>query len=360
MEEARKLEEDYDEKLKMEEDEIRAKDREERIKARDQAKELRSQRFMERELKSSYLKSRVSSNKLLKDFEIVLHFFPFLEFQYDSDEEEKMVTRDPSYNPGRVQTNVKNESDPEEEEEEDDYEDDRDSGNERYSSSSRSRTNFTNALLRVGTKSTKDSSLDKPVRKGPGLLLEAAGRSLAQRAGGSTQSYKSGTGGSSILSGGSTIGGLSFGLASSKISFGLYRGDLPVDHASYIKPKSENTSPSNNDLGADKEENESRLGKASDNTRQKVFSNWGGEFFKKNLDYRANTNKILEKMNLTSKSNGDNSSNNSASGSSGNSSSWMKSASSGSTGSSKRPFEQDNSTNSPSKKLKSSFLNSYS
>jgi len=337
MEEARKLEEDYDEKLKMEEDEIRAKDREERIKARDQAKELRSQRFMERELKSSYLKSR-----------------------YDSDEEEKMVTRDPSYNPGRVQTNVKNESDPEEEEEEDDYEDDRDSGNERYSSSSRSRTNFTNALLRVGTKSTKDSSLDKPVRKGPGLLLEAAGRSLAQRAGGSTQSYKSGTGGSSILSGGSTIGGLSFGLASSKISFGLYRGDLPVDHASYIKPKSENTSPSNNDLGADKEENESRLGKASDNTRQKVFSNWGGEFFKKNLDYRANTNKILEKMNLTSKSNGDNSSNNSASGSSGNSSSWMKSASSGSTGSSKRPFEQDNSTNSPSKKLKSSFLNSYS
>ena len=30
----------------------------------------------------------------------------------------------------------------------------------------------------------------------------------------------------------------------------------------------------------------------------RVFSNWGGEFFKKNLDYRANTNKILEKMNL--------------------------------------------------------------
>ena len=32
---------------------------------------------------------------------------------------------------------------------------------------------------------------------------------------------------------------------------------------------------------------------------KKAFSNWGGEFFKKNLDYRANTNKILEKMNLT-------------------------------------------------------------
>ena len=266
-----------------------------------------------------------------------------------------MVTRDPSYNPGRVQP-IKNESD-EEEEDDDDDDYDRDSGNERYSSS-RSRTNFTNALLRVGTKSTKDSSLDKPVRKGPGLLLEAAGRSLAQRAGGSNQSYKSGTGGSSILSGGATIGGLSFGLASSKISFGLYRGDLPVDHGSYTKNKSENTSPSNNDgLGADKEENESRLGKASDNTRQKVFSNWGGEFFKKNLDYRANTNKILEKMNLTGKSNGDSTGNSSsASGSTASGSSWMKSAS---TGGSKRPLEQD-SNNSPSKKLKSSFLNSYS
>jgi hypothetical protein len=30
----------------------------------------------------------------------------------------------------------------------------------------------------------------------------------------------------------------------------------------------------------------------------RVFTNWGGDFFKKNLDYRANTNKILEKMNL--------------------------------------------------------------
>ena len=55
------MEEAYDEKLKMEEEEARAKDREERIKARDQAKELRSQRVMERELKSSYLRSRVST-----------------------------------------------------------------------------------------------------------------------------------------------------------------------------------------------------------------------------------------------------------------------------------------------------------
>jgi hypothetical protein len=30
-----------------------------------------------------------------------------------------------------------------------------------------------------------------------------------------------------------------------------------------------------------------------------VFTNWGGDFFKKNLDFRANTNKILEKMQLS-------------------------------------------------------------
>ena len=33
---------------------------------------------------------------------------------------------------------------------------------------------------------------------------------------------------------------------------------------------------------------------------KRVFSNWGGAFFKKNLDYRANTNKILEKMTMAS------------------------------------------------------------
>ena len=59
------MEEEYDEKLKIEEEEAREKAREERIKARDAMKELRSQRVFERELKSSYLKSRVSDNKLL-------------------------------------------------------------------------------------------------------------------------------------------------------------------------------------------------------------------------------------------------------------------------------------------------------
>lgn len=222
----------------------------------------------------------------------------------------------------------------------------------KYTSSTKSssRTNFTNALLRVGTKSTKDSSLDKPVRKGAGLLLEAAGRSLLQKAGGgSTQSYKLGSGGSSMLSSGATIGGLSFGLASSKISFGLYGGHLPVDHGSYTKPKSGETSPTGNESTEAAEADGGGRSKASDSmTRQKVFSNWGGEFFKKNLDYRANTNKILEKMNLGgTKSNGDNQ----ASSSSG-FRSMAKAESSKRTAS--------DSASSPAKKLKTSFLNSYS
>ena len=86
--------------------------------------------------------------------------------------------------------------------------------------------------------------------------------------------------------------------------------------------------------------------------RQKVFSNWGGEFFKKNLDYRANTNKILEKMNLNNKaSNGDSAGSATSSSSSGFKSLARESA--------KRPM--DSSDSSPAKKFKtSSFLNSYS
>ena len=182
--------------------------------------------------------------------------------QYDSDEEEKYVTRDPSYQPASEVSGSR----PKRKRNaavvgSDDDEDDIDSGDsfeealegspggKRDSSSNskaNSRTNFTNALLRVGTKSTKDSSLDKPVRKGPGLLLEAAGRSLLQKASaGQNTGNKSGTSSNSssnLLSGGATIGGLSFGLASSKISFGLYGGHLPVDHATYTtNPKSRGT-----------------------------------------------------------------------------------------------------------------------
>ena len=107
----------------------------------------------------------------------------------------------------------------------------------------------------------------------------------------------------------------------------------------------------------------------SDSARQKVFSNWGGEFFKKNLDYRANTNKILEKMNLSNKSNGNESSGGTVGTGTGSSSgfmSMMKGSSAGGGGAppgssaTKRPFESSEASNSPTKRLKSSFLNSYS
>lgn len=58
MEEARKLEEAYDEKLRFERDE-ETDEREERVKAREAMKELRAQRALERDIKSVYNKSRV-------------------------------------------------------------------------------------------------------------------------------------------------------------------------------------------------------------------------------------------------------------------------------------------------------------
>ena len=168
------------------------------------------------------------------------HVFFF--HKYDSDQDEKPLKprtreRDRDYLP-----KTRDSDEDEEESKDSNYSDDDDG----RPSKSFARTNFTNALLKAGTKSTKDSSLDKPVRKTPGLLLEAAGRSLLNKAGGgSTLNYKSG--GSSILSGGATSGGLSFGLVSSKISFGLYGGHLPVDHGSYTKPKDEDNSDSRSD-----------------------------------------------------------------------------------------------------------------
>ena len=171
--------------------------------------------------------------------------------QYDSDEEERYVTRDPSYQPGsKVSPGKQSSAILGSDDEEDSRDSLPSSGTETGTGSSKrdssgskanARTNFTNALLKVGTKSTKDSSLDKPVRKGPGLLLEAAGRSLLQKASAGQTGNKSGSSSNSssnLLSGGATIGGLSFGLASSKISFGLYGGHLPVDHGEYTKPKS--------------------------------------------------------------------------------------------------------------------------
>lgn len=184
--------------------------------------------------------------------------------------------------------------------------------NSRESRVRQAKSNFTNALLRAGTKSTKDVALDKPVRKMPGLLLETAGRSLMQKRATHEESSSS-----AALS--KTVGGLSFGLVSSKISFGLYDGHLPIDHSSYTKSSDDGESDSDRGSieptttstmstlaairGSDPVRPVSGLGGAAISnlggaSTKKVFSNWGGEFFKKNLDYRANTNKILEKMNL--------------------------------------------------------------
>ena len=228
--------------------------------------------------------------------------------------------------------------------------------------------NIANALLKVGTKSIKDVSLDKPVRKSPGLLLETAGRSLLQRRNVPTDSDVNPSNGSGQV-------GLTFGLCSAKISFGLYGGHLDIGQSganplnapmnsstveishsdkklSDIGPTKhviikngnrefesapiavrDEVSSSPKNIGLINLSNRdhnlstakiaitsplSKFGQLSgtklvignsnleaQNTQsapqtKKAFSNWGGEFFKKNLDYRANTNKILEKMNLTS------------------------------------------------------------
>jgi len=96
-------------------------------------------------------------------------------------------------------------------------------------------------------------------------------------------------------------------LSSSKLSFGLYDGHLPIDHCSYTKslPFDEDIKPerNSNQLTLTTAFPEPSQTKPSDSlsgisATKKVFSNWGGDFFRKNLDYRANTNKILEKMNL--------------------------------------------------------------
>ena len=177
-------------------------------------------------------------------------------------------------------------TDDEEEEGEVEEGDRKKSQHERKSRRDSARSTFANALLKAGTKSTKDSSLDKPIRKSAGLLLETAGRSLLQKSAKSTNK----------LSSGHHLPMNSQPKSATKLSFGLYGGHLAVDHGSYSKS------------GGSDSDGDS-LGSATainllDKPPKKVFSNWGGEFFKKNLDYRANTNKILEKMNLGSSNNG--------------------------------------------------------
>jgi len=224
---------------------------------------------------------------------------------------------------------------------------------ERRASKDQQRSNFSSALLRVGTKSTKDVQLDKPLRKTPGGLLETAGRSLLQRSASHNRPSPAG-GGSLPTGGGSSLigagvssapgpsglsGGLGFGLGASsglldlasasavsspsaKLSFGLYGGHLSVGQgggggkggpskvgvADTSAPAS--SAVAGGSAGSDSDGADS-LGSAGGTGGYKdapgggpkggggrVFTNWGGEFFKKNLDYRANTNKILEKMNL--------------------------------------------------------------
>jgi len=155
-----------------------------------------------------------------------------------------------------------------------------------YKSSS-AKTMFSNALIRAGTKSTKDSSLerekqksfkeilsDKPVvRKTPGLLLQTAGKGLLNK----TKEVSKENGETEMI----------LSRPSSGISFGLWGGHLPVE-PSII---SNSLSSSYDDKPLSVISNDKK-----DKSAKKVFSNWGGDFFKKNLDFRANTNRILEKL----------------------------------------------------------------
>ena len=158
--------------------------------------------------------------------------------------------------------------------------------------SSTTRTIFSNALIRAGTKSTKDSSLEKEkqksikeivekpvVRKTPGLLLQSAGVGLLNKAKEKESPEETGDGLSTELS--------SFRRGSG-ISFGLWGGHLPVEQSIISSSLSSNYDDKPGDalLIEDKKAESAK----------KVFSNWGGDFFKKNLDFRANTNRILEKL----------------------------------------------------------------
>ena len=54
------MEEEYDEKLRLEREKLEESSREERIKAREAIRELRAQRAYERDMKSTIQRSRVS------------------------------------------------------------------------------------------------------------------------------------------------------------------------------------------------------------------------------------------------------------------------------------------------------------
>ena len=163
--------------------------------------------------------------------------------------------------------------------------------------SSTTRTIFSNALIRAGTKSTKDSSLekekqksmkelaDKPlVRKTPGLLLQSAGVGLLNKV-----KEKEGV---AVEAGGhpGTAASLVTPRRGSGISFGLWGGTLSVEQSVISSSLTHSYDDKPGDPGGLLSEDK------KEGATKKVFSNWGGDFFKKNLDFRANTNRILEKL----------------------------------------------------------------
>lgn len=209
------------------------------------------------------------------------------------------------------------------------------------------RASFATALLKAGTKSTRDSNLEKtggaklkdgsapasgqpgavgaeekkgPVRSVPGHLLQTAGKGLINFNRFTNQREKQLSDEfDEILK-----------PKAPTISFGLYGGHLSVDRekeARSISSRNNSTDEDNfssslttsdllhsnsrqhtppsaslvtsSQVNKQPPEQHQQQEQTTESTNTKrVFSNWGGEFFKKNLDYRANTNKIMEKMQL--------------------------------------------------------------
>jgi len=267
-------------------------DREERAKQREMMKEMRARREAEKAVESKFreevqqqrakVKEKEDETKSAKRDKKEVSRKPRKPVRYDTDSDDTVpdVSSEAS---SRDQSPDVSEADS----------DDVYKPPKEYKSNSSSKTNFSNALIRAGTKSTKDSSLvlekdkqksikeilnEKPVvRKSPGLLLQTAGKGLLNKP---KESMKENGEIETSIS-----------RPSSGISFGLWGGHLPVE-PSLI---SSNMSSSYDDkpssvLTKDKKEESSK----------KVFSNWGGDFFKKNLDFRANTNRILEKLSKSS------------------------------------------------------------
>ena len=346
LEEERRLEEEYDTRVREErqrrEEETKERAREERRAQRDAVKELRAQRAIERDLVRGYAAEHEDQDDdddergERKSKKRTVYTETDSDDYEDYNMEEATVKKKRRHEEADAYVppaGVK----PHDSEEEEDL---RDSSSDNESDSmlkddlplkpkekklsrkekkkrkreKRDKSSFANALLKVGTKSTKDSTLDKPVRRTPGHLLEAAGRSLLQKTTSKQQTAFD------RLTSGSNLGLLSSGSGSgipgshnsgttgrNQLSFGLWGGDLRVE-TNY--PKSAGSDSDGGDslhgagggssaMAGSHLHGDSKLIQGSSNVmKSKVFSNWGGGFFKKNLDYRANTNKILEKMNL--------------------------------------------------------------